>query len=476
MGKVLLILEVAHKQEYIFGSDKLRENASRSGDIAHVTSSAFFQRAAGQLYTEQENLVYSGGGHAVLQFDGADSARAFAGRVTETAMRQFPGMSMFAKQVPYDGDLSPQENLQRLHTALEKKKALRQSDFRRLSFGVEDASPYKGGSQSRMEIDPPKGWRFPAGFEDLAGDDNFIAVVHIDGNGMGRRVNGLYGQAEQDWQVCRERLRRFSEGIQADFEAAFRAMADMTAAGCGRKDRMLPLRPVILAGDDVCFVTAGDMGLECARIFLEQLAKRVNREDGKPYAACAGVALVHRKYPFHQAYDLAEELCSSAKRYGAQLDPEGRISAMDWHIEFGQLKDSLAALREDYRAEDGGLMTLRPVTVVRPGREDTPDVRSYAFFRTLCLTVQKNTFTRSKIKGLRQALRQGEVESQFYLVANGIQDLRLLPGKAEGGKNGLPRTDASADVFQKLRGERRCLFFDAIEMADHFAPLGGEGR
>ena len=44
-------------------------------------------------------------------------------------------------------------------------------------------------------------------------------------------------------------------------------------------------------------------------------------------------------------YDMAEQLCSSAKRFGAGLDPECGISAIDWHIEFGQLKDSLAEIR-----------------------------------------------------------------------------------------------------------------------------------
>lgn len=473
-----MILEVAHKQEYIFGKGvkKLRENAARSGDIAYVTSGAFFQRASGELYSEKEDLVYSGGGHAVLQFDGVGHARAFAQRVTEAAMRQFPGMAMFAKQLPYDESLSPRENLQRLHMALEAKKALRQADFHRLSFGVETAAPNKESSRRKLELDPPEGWTFPTDFGDLAGGDNFIAVVHVDGNGMGRRVNGLYEQTEEDWEACCGKLRRFSEGIQADFEAAFQAMAAEAAAGCSRADRMLPLRPVILAGDDVCFVAAGDIGLECARVFLERLAERVNREDGEHYAACAGVALVHKKYPFHQAYDLAEELCSSAKKYGAKLDPNGRISAMDWHIEFGQLKDSLAALREDYRAEDGGPMTLRPVTVVVPGGEGAFDVRSYACFKAMCLMIrkQRRKFARSKIKGLRQALRQGEIESQYYLIANEIQDLRFLPKNVENSKNGLTWEFSDKDVFQRIGGERRCLFFDAIELTDHFVPLGGE--
>ena len=81
-----MILEVSRKQDYIFASKKLRENAQRSAQISYVTSSAFFRRAAGERYLEEKNLVYAGGGHTVLQFDGPDQARDFARQVTGAAM------------------------------------------------------------------------------------------------------------------------------------------------------------------------------------------------------------------------------------------------------------------------------------------------------------------------------------------------------------------------------------------------------
>lgn len=56
----LMILEVSQKQAYIFASRRLRENAARSEDIRYVTESRFFQRAAGPLYREEEDLVYAG--------------------------------------------------------------------------------------------------------------------------------------------------------------------------------------------------------------------------------------------------------------------------------------------------------------------------------------------------------------------------------------------------------------------------------
>ena len=495
MEKILMMVEVSRKQDYIFSSKKLRENAARSGEIAHVTGSSFFQEAAGEVYQEQENLVYSGGGHTVLQFPSREQAVGFAQRVTEAALRRYDGMELFVKCLPYDGNKTPGENLKDLSAALERKKALRKVAFRYTSLGVEalDSESFlplstKEPLPSRAAdiLPAPEGWKYPAQFSDLVGTDNFLAVVHIDGNAMGKRVENLYQTKTASWEECRASLQRFSAGIQADFEQAFlETVETVTEQKAELQPPMLPIRPVILAGDDVCFVTAGSIGLECARIFLERLSGKTNQEDGKPYAACAGVALVHQKFPFHQAYDLAEELCGSAKKFGAELDGEGRVSAMDWHIEFGQLKDSLSDLREDYETEDGSRLELRPVVVTAPQEVDlsaVQGVRTWGFFRSLCRAMrgEYGKIARSKLKQLRTAFKQGETESRFFLQEKQIRDLlyhafearyQTAEERMEQYRAWRDREDANAKItesgFFAFDSTKRCLFFDAIELMDN---------
>lgn len=481
LSKVLTILEVSQKQAYIFASKKLRENADRSGDISYVTSGAFFARAAGELYREEENLVYSGGGHTVLQFQDGERAAAFARRVTEAVLRQYPGLELFVKTVDYDPALTPGDNLKELSKALERKKARRAASFRVLDFGVEgpggETAPDRSG-QPAQGARPPEGYRFPAAFDEVAGADNFIAVVHIDGNAMGKRVDGVYGRNGGDWEQCRAGLQRFSRGIQADFEGAFRETVEEVIRALA-PERDLPIRPVILAGDDVCFVTAGSIGLECARVFLEKLSARRNREDGQPYAACAGVAMVHVKYPFHRAYELSEELCSSAKRFGASLDQEGRVSALDWHIEFGQLKDSLSELREDYETEDGCRLELRPMAVILPegAGDGCAPQRQYPYFRKLCAAMrgEYGRIARGKIKELRTALKQGEVEGAFFLQDKEIGDLLYRPLEAAYSLKERMEEAMDKAAFRAFEEDgktvKRCLFFDAIELIDHYQPF-----
>lgn len=491
MVKYLMILEVSQKQAYIFAAKKLKENAVRSQDINTVTSSKFFARMAGELYQEENNLVYAGGGHTVLQFDSQEQAVAFAKVITEMVLRQYPGLELFVKTIEYNPAKTSGDNLKELSKALEAKKARRLASFRLIDFGLEQPLEYGGiklnGSGGEGVL-PPEGYRFPSQFEELVNAlpgetaDNFIAVIHIDGNAMGTRVDNIFKASTGDWEHCRTSLRRFSEGIQADFEAAFQATVDEVIRILQPR-RDLPIRPVIMAGDDVCFVTAGNIGLECARLFIEKLKAKPNGVDHKPYAACAGVALVHLKYPFHRAYDLAEELCNNAKRFGAGLDSQGRVSTMDWHIEFGQLKDSLSELRRDYRTEDGCHLELRPMTVQVPeGVQKPAPERTYDFFRTLCGAMEdrRGKIARSKIKELRTALKQGEVEGEFFLQDKEIDELLYAPLQAAYPLRDWPeelKRKGAFRVFAEKNGEeKRCLFFDAIELLDHYQMMGEVSR
>lgn len=507
--KVLMILEISRKQDYIFGSKKLKENAARSADINFATSDRIFRIAAGELYDTEQNYVYAGGGHSVLGFADREQAKKFAARVTEYVMRSYNGLEMFVA-ISESTDGTPGERLKRLSEELEKKKSRRKDSFQRMRFGLEslvgteenadDETWKKIRRNYESTLEPERflkdmsgQWKFPTIFDELQFDqaknrgieDNFIAVIHIDGNAMGNRVNRIYEKYRKDFEDAARGLRRFSEGIQEDFETAFGSMIKKVIQ-MGHRSEVLPLRPVILAGDDVCFVTAGSIGLECARIFMEELAKLENEEDGMKYASCAGVAIVHRKYPFHRAYEMAEELCSNAKKYGTLLNESGEISAIDWHIEFGQLKDSLADIRKDYLAEDGCRMELRPYVVVASGESKPDACREFEFFREMCRLLQENReqFARGKMKEWRTALRQGEWESRLYLHSKEIQDIlyhafsamyRSTSERMEQYEKILMEgQEIRKEAFMESAGEKHCLFFDAIEIMDHCILLEEE--
>lgn len=501
----LMILEVSQKQAYIFSSNKLKDNIRHSEDICQVTDPEYLGLIAdkeGLPFCQEENLVYSGGGHTVLEFLNEEMAKKFAYEVSKTVRRDFPGMDLFVKTEPYDENIMPGENLKMLTEALEVKKSIRKASFGQGTFGVEKTSgsfrkvePLKEEKEEIYwrsgEEYVPKGYRIASRFEDLGNSkdtSSFIAVVHIDGNAMGKRVEQLRKDHEKDpWNQYKAVLKRFSASVDQDFKNSYREMAERIAKslrnGAGEKldlrEDYFPVRQIILAGDDVCFVTEGRIGLEAARIFIEQLSQKCNEEDHMNYAACAGVAIVHQKYPFYKAYELAEMLCSNAKRNIAEYGTEGKACAIDWHIEFGEVADSIESLRKNYTTADDCRLELRPYLLSAEADVlQKEPIRRYDNFKRFLSIIQQEEFSyaRGKLKEFREALKAGETASAYYLRSNLLSELavvgyegiykdiemdKVFSGKGLEGKTFIETGD----------GKKRSLYFDGIEIIDTFVSL-----
>ncbi|NLZ83991.1 MAG: hypothetical protein GX915_10050 [Clostridiales bacterium] len=521
--KCLAILEVSQKQAFIFASNKLNDNITNSAIIAWVTSSDFFKSVAGTGYSEEENLIYSGGGHTILEFSSKENAINFTKLVTNEVYRQYVGLELFVKL--YETKEKPcADDISKLLMELEAKKSIRRASFSKGYFGIEqidsntldpilltiDGRPFeKKKPDAEEQLDKmlsPDGFHRAFEFGKLGGSkgkSNFISVVHIDGNAMGKRVEGIrisYG--ENDWDDYKGILKKFSESVNADFMTSYKEMCEDVALLINNEKlenlslqadqngmRYFPIRRIITAGDDICFVTEGRIGIECARIFLEKLSAKKNKVDKCGYSACAGIAIVHQKYPFYKAYELAEMLCSNAKGYLATLgdqagfDATTNCSAIDWHIEYGEIKDTLKETREMYETMDGNRMELRPYIIC--SNVDLPDdekVRSYGNYRSLMKNLQskKIGYANSKLKQLRSSIREGEEVTKLYMKSNLIDELSLL-GYQDifiemqvddiGKGRGLERK-AFVKTFD---GRKRSIFFDAIEMLDSYIVLGKEG-
>jgi len=551
--RYLAITEVSQKQAYIFSRNELRYNVKNSAAIAWITDPDYFRRAAGEVFNEAENLVYAGGGHSVLQFGTEEAAKEFCRKLTLKVHKEFPKMDLFTKIVPYREDidldkknvvvkLDPNKkadevktnaaNIRNLIAELEKKKAIHQSSFHQGTYGIEELDPVDFYpilpiSEENKELEKmiwkrikaedrkvlPVGYEMPLSFEELGGSkgsSNFIAVVHIDGNGMGNRVleyqKTLPGSPEK-WDCFCKELKTFSNDIDNAFKEAFRDMNGILAfnlqketsdekntdkKGTGEKnllnekletlkDGVLPIRRIITSGDDICFVAEGRIGIECAAVFLEKLAAKEGK-DKKAYAACAGVAIVHRSFPFYRAYDLAEQLCGNAKSVNATICPDKAtgISSIDWHLEFGEMQDRLCDIRKEYETKDGMKLELRPYIVCEPDPVNSvADKRQYVQFlkNEKLLQEHPDYYSPGKVKELRGVLKQGKEKTEHYLTFSHMYDLTLesyqdvfkeieysMIGKGQGLEH---------KTFMTVPGDDKehSILFDAIEVMDTFIPL-----
>ncbi len=512
--KVLTILEVSQKQAYIFSSNKLRDNITNSAIIAWIMSPEYFEEVVGdyELFQKERNLVYSGGGHTVLEFDTRRKAEEFTKVITTTIHKEYQGIEVFAVSMECE-DERLGENLVRLTEKLERKKSIRRSAFHQGSFGVEKINTntlkpmVKGetieGIHNQMPDAEEKidkalcqdGYHRVWKFEELGGSknkSNFIAVVHIDGNAMGKRVENLHRKfADYPWDEYKKELQKFSKSIDDQFKEAYKNMTSKVRESLEQgklkdklelSDKKFPVRRIITAGDDICFVAEGRIGLECAVIFIRELCKLRNQVDGKSYSACAGVAIVHQKYPFYKAYELAEMLCSNAKKFGAGYseDKTGKeISAIDWHIEFGEMKDSLEEIRESYRTNDRKRLELRPYIVNAPDDiMKKESIRRYENFRKLITKVLDNdiAYARGKMKELRNVLKEGSDQAEYYIKFNKLQDFTLdsYQGTYTDVTHEKLFTGEGLDrkIFVETNDQViRSIAFDAIEMLDTFIAV-----
>lgn len=501
MGRYLTIFEVSGKQNYIFSSNKLAECIESSDAIAYVTSAKYIQKAAGDLFSEEKNLVYSGGGHTILEFETEEAATEVTRLVTYAVMCDYPRMDYYAKTIRYDDSLTPGKNVKKLTAELEKKKSIRRASFRQGSFGIE-VPEYTDARTPRKDEDMPGGYICTYEFEKLGiskGESGFIAVVHIDGNAMGKRVEELSESGHLNtWESYKECMRDFSEGIAADFQNAYREMKETVASAFmdGRlsdlnlryKDGSMyfPVRKIISEGDDICFVSEGRIGIECAAQFIKALAGKTNAVDQKPYSACAGVAIVHQKYPFYRAYELAEELCSNAKKFGAGLcgaEKGSEVSSIDWHIEYGELMDDLDDTRKQYDTADGKRLELKPYIISAPSEIlEIEPVRQYKnFLRLMRKMMSDNSFSTGRLKEMRTVLKNGEDEAEYYMTFHKIRDIAFDYYQGIYTNPDLSKTEIGSGehldrkLFVKTGdGKTRSLIFDAIEAIDVFVPFEEE--
>jgi len=186
------------------------------------------------------------------------------------------------------------------------------------------------GDQARMRI--------PGSFDELCGDE-YLALIHADGNGVGAWSARVRDFAKTVGEDCLGKyLNREAAGEQVFHAIRVSVRKAVVAAAqkvFGRKD-VAPYRILMLGGDDVLLACRASLALNFVQEYASALSLTklpdVN-EDGqsftRPLGAGIGVAIAKPGFPFHRLHEMAASLAGSAKRL-TRTSPE--ISAVDWLI------------------------------------------------------------------------------------------------------------------------------------------------
>ncbi|MEG4346899.1 hypothetical protein QUB70_27005 [Microcoleus sp. A003_D6] len=543
---IATVIDTTGIQPYIFGSNRLRENIGGSYLVDRATDEwvkwALRQRFGENLYiprTQPEKqidkdnldaeLVYTGGGNAVLLFKDKESAIAFTKTLSEKVLREAPGLKIVvAHSQPFEWGNNLWTVIDSLIKELERKKREYNASVPLLGlgstasclstglvavdssdrYGVPTSYPVSREIVEKLRAVDSQNYApankqliktifeglelgdyiVPYDVDDLGrteGRSSYMAIVHADGNGMGDRFKeyGSKSQSDRDYVI---RMRDLSEKVnQAGINALRKVAARVIQLAEGELQeqfaiterdgkKYLPFRPIVYGGDDVTFVCDGRLGLTLAALYLKEFeAEKENIPDGKDLTACAGIAIVKTHYPFARAYQLSEALCSNAKKFMRDEKERLRISrisdfsAIDWHIAASGLLGSIGEIRKrEYQVAEGNL-TMRPLYL-----QSDREWRNWDNFSQV---VHKfNTHpdwagSRNKVIALREQLRQGTQKTKQFLQVYGLDKNYLPP---------FPEAKARNDDFYQCgwiddprKNERICGYFDAIEAMEFHVPL-----
>ena len=189
--------------------------------------------------------------------------------------------------------------------------------------------------------------------KDLTGRNDWIAVIHADGNGLGEVVARVGDDPDK--------LRAFSLNL----DNATKAAAQVAYANIGRFSFKLPIRPVVLSGDDLTVICRADIALEFAKGFLAAFEEETQRLIGHKLTACAGIAFIKSSYPFYYGYNLAEALCAEAKKDAKssemrQKDGLAPSCLMMHNVQSSFVEDWAEIERKELTTKKGGSYVFGP--------------------------------------------------------------------------------------------------------------------
>ena len=349
MSKYLYGAAVQGIQGFIFQTNKLQEIVGASELVEQVCTSKFAEMLGKKRedLAKDPNAIVNAAGNIKYIFDNYDSCqevvRSFPMQIVEHA----PGITISQAVVEF-----PIEEVKDFENAVlkleEKLRSQRNKPMRSPTIGLMgiersrqtglpviakslgkknehyDAATYRKlyDDEKRRnatttlckrafgDVAPD---RIPINIETITGNNDWIAIIHADGNGLGQVVQKIGTESKK--------FKKFSQDLDtATKKAAQGAFKSLTLG-----DGIIPIRPIVLSGDDHTLICRADLAVPYVNKFIELFEKYTEEmlsdnlagvfaDGAKKLSACAGIAFIKSSYPFYYGYQLAEELCGKAKK------------------------------------------------------------------------------------------------------------------------------------------------------------------
>lgn len=448
----------------------------------------------------QAEIIYIGGGNAMVLFRKEELFMAVGRKLGEKTARNCQGLSVAAAAVKLEWDKENfGEAMRKLDAemAVRKARMIRQPVYSPFPVVEQDnvthqpitrPSPYadsENGDETvsvkdmteiqfqklteygrmiqerRGNFYPDLGeigeYQYPVEMNDLCperGDNSYIAVVHIDGNGMGerllqlkreqpRKAEGEAKRKQYSEEVCR--LRNVSKEISSLFSNTYKeVLKRLIPLAKEEKTLKFSIRPIVLDGDDFTFLCPAKQAVPIAAAFLQKLdeLQKENQGEDNKITACAGIAFVYSHFPFYVAYDIAEEACANAKKSWYQASGSGcKNSYLDFYVvresEVGGVKHNTKWQKGPYQVletekKEGVCLSDLKKTMEQMEKE-WPSNRLHRIYQTLQETEEKQDLETLKKEFHSRKHELEDLEECLFdaLELRGLCDWNLLESSGE---------------------------------------------
>ena len=317
----------------------------------------------------------------------------------------------------------------------DRKKRVSEDVRLRYEAGKRAAEGQAGDLASLMlqRTNPPTLTR-PQTFEDLA-QGGYLAVIHADGNGVGR--------AAPEDPAARSRFHHRNRVLLRQ------ALKHALEQEFGKAEGTIPVLPLMLGGDDLLAMSRADVALSFVKDLCAEL-ERLQENRGEVFHLTLGIGVVFSRptVPFHRLHEVAENLAASAKRRAAA---DHAASVVDWAVYTAAWADDPEeARRRDWICSGANgqrrLLSRRPLDVVGDGLGCLQGLLEGA--KAL------KAAPRSQLRYLVEQLPRGQslAELAFQELSEkarrGLKDAGISEGVWQPGQDGEPSCTSVLDLVE----------------------------
>lgn len=374
MTKILYGAAVQGIQGFIFQTNTLKEIIGASELVERVCTSAFAEQIGSDVdsLVKDENMIIMAAGNILYVFNDEDKCRNTVLNFPKKVMDMAPGITISQATVAIENDddfLRASEELQR------RLRIQRNKPVRPLTLGLlgmrrsrqtglpaiynSDGDFSDMATLAKLEAEKElrandtsdsglaaknfgkkalESMKTVRAIDDLTGRNDWVAIIHADGNGLGQIVQKI----GSDRQLYKDFSSMLNLATVASAQEAFSSVYPPEERVQGQK---IQIRPIVLNGDDHTVIIRGDLAVKYAESFLTAFERNTKTNFsslkssnpevkgllGDGLTACAGIAFIKSSFPFYFGYNLAEGLCSYAKTEAKKLNPTLAPSCLMFH-------------------------------------------------------------------------------------------------------------------------------------------------